>query len=123
MTTVLHWALAFALASVTFDWRRDAVEVHGVPDASSVRDLASRFRVSVAGKDIAMPGAYEVSGSTVRFRPRFPFEPGIAYEARWGASSATHTIPKQQRPATARLDRIYPSSGALPANQLKLYLH
>lgn len=120
---LFYWALALALAPITFEWRRDAVEVHGVPDAAGVRDLASQFRVSVAGKDIAMPGSYEVAGSTVRFRPRFPLQDGMAYEARWGTVTGTHTVPKVVRTATARVERMYPSSDTLPANQLKLYLH
>jgi hypothetical protein len=120
---LLHWTLAFALAAITFEWRRDAVEVHGVPDAASVRDLPARFRVSVAGKDIAIPGSYEVKGSTVRFRPRFPLQDGLAYEARWGDVRATHTILKIMRTPSARLEQMYPTAEVLPANQLKLYLH
>ncbi|MBS1827249.1 MAG: hypothetical protein JST93_18175 [Acidobacteria bacterium] len=120
---LLHWTLAFALAAITFEWRRDAVEIHGVPDPSSVRDLASQFRVSVAGKDIAIPGAYDVSGNTVRFRPRFPLQDGLTYEAHWGATTNTHTIPKIVRTPSTSVAQIYPTSSTLPANQLKLYLH
>lgn len=120
---LLHLMLAFALAAITFEWHRDAVEVHGVPEAASVRDMAGQFRVSVAGKDIAIPGSYAVSGSSVRFRPRFPLQDGMAYEARWGSVTGTHTIPKIVRTPSARVETIYPTSSTLPANQLKLYLH
>lgn len=118
-----HLMLAFALAPIIFEWHKDAVDVHGVPSAVAVEDHSARFRLSVSGKDIAIPGRFEVSGATLRFRPRFPLQEGISYEARYGEVASTHVIPRVERAPTARVEQIYPTASYLPSNQLKLYVH
>jgi len=74
-----------------------------------------------------MSGTYHRTGNTLHFVPRYPLALGVEYRAVYrptGGSpvEARFDGPKVANKSTARLERVYPSSGLLPANQLKLYL-
>lgn len=82
----------------------------------------------------AMAGHYSLGAGRLRFRPRYPLEPGLIYRAVYRAgkspaegASATATadfeIPAPHEGKPTELAAIYPSSDRLPENQLKFYLH
>lgn len=88
----------------------------------------------------AVLGTYEIASGVLRFRPRFAFDPGMTYAARFdgAALDSLHeaTLPRATpsqrttfvmptraaRPAT-RVDAIYPSARQLPENVLRFYVH
>jgi hypothetical protein len=138
--------------------RRAAFEVVGA-DPAALEALSRRppgpdewpaiFAVATVATDAAgagdrpnMLGKYEVGPGTLRFRPRFPLEPGVVYrasfdptripglarvEAKGGTSStsvaAEFVLPRKDEAPTTRVAAVYPTRDLLPENQLKLYLH
>jgi hypothetical protein len=128
---VLHTiGLGLWLAAITIHWQGDAVEVRGVPAASGFTavQIAERLSVTVDGQQTPLAGSFSTAGDEVRFRPRFPLQPGLRYRATWnqpGASpvSETFSIAKKEVAPSARVERIFPTSAVLPSNQLKLYIH
>jgi hypothetical protein len=74
-------------------------------------------------------GAYSVADGSLVFTPRFPVAPGIhiraVFQAPGGAPvEGTFEIPKAAAlAATTLVDRVYPSTGVLPENQLKFYIY
>jgi hypothetical protein len=95
-----------------------------------------------------MAGTWKVTGTRLRFEPRFPFARGVAYRAEfwpsrlpgpWGAPSQLLmplTTGQQQGPVISFFElpldktapqtsvlQIYPSGDILPENQLKFYVH
>lgn len=77
----------------------------------------------------AIFGAYERRGTTLRFTPRHPLTPGLRYRAvlhtRPGSSlTADYTVkPRASLGSSTRVEKVYPTSSELPANQLKFYLY
>lgn len=89
----------------------------------------------------AMLGKYEILSDGIRFIPRFPFEPGMAYCARLNfnymnqlnkendqeeAGEFIETyfeIPDVEIVSTTFVEHVYPSSNELPENLLRLYIH
>lgn len=87
---------------------------------------------------VAMLGVYSVSGDTLRFRPRFRPASGATYVARFdahalqspGAATAhgpgvitrewTHRV--AAGPSTTVVTAVYPTTGAVPMNLLKMYV-
>ncbi len=73
-------------------------------------------------------GKKEVVEGAVFFRPRYPFVPGLAYEARVTWLSGDLFIgpfsmaPKEEEPSTS-IVQVYPSGDVLPENLLKFYVH
>jgi hypothetical protein len=127
---VLHTiGLGLWLAAITIHWQGNAVEVHGVPASDlSAAQMAERLSVTVDGQPTALAGSFSSDSGRVRFRPRFPLQPGLRYRATWTAASGSSvsevfSIPRKEVAATARVDRIFPTSDVLPSNQLKLYVH
>jgi len=101
------------------------------------------FRVTTAANDPrdqqALPpllGKYGVEGSSLRFQPRFPLEPGVRYRASFDRSSlsaatspavsapivAEFVLPREAGTPTTRVSAAYPSRDTLPENLLKFYL-
>lgn len=81
-------------------------------------------------------GSLTLEGSTLRFTPRYPLEPGLSYRAvldRGKLSrgrgkprdliSVVFPIAKPDSRPTTVVERIYPTSDRLPENQLKFYIH
>lgn len=91
-------------------------------------NLAAMFRVSVD-----KPGAEPVAGDhfadqgTLKFRPRFPLEPGVTYRAVFSvlteSAEFSYTVPKPVIQRTTVIEKIFPSAAKIPENQLKLYVH
>lgn len=89
--------------------------------------------------DVGMPpmlGEYRVEGGVVRFRPRFPLEPGVEYRAvfrpgqlpgglKGDRSSivADFRLPARRAEPSTVVRQVYPSGEVLPENLLKFYVH
>jgi hypothetical protein len=69
----------------------------------------------------AMAGSTAVRAGVLTFTPRYPLVAGVKYRAVFNALSVSFELPQRATEST-RLAQMYPSSGTLPANQLKLYL-
>ena len=75
-----------------------------------------------------LAGSYVFTGGVLRFKPRFPLEPGLEYSARVYGSSGRFRetrfrIPKRDMEPTTLVSAVYPSAALLPANLLKFYIH
>ena len=83
----------------------------------------------------AMIGNYTVGGSSIRFAPQFPLEPGVKYRASFYPAklpaereagrfvTAVFQLPSRTTNATTVVKQIYPSADTLPENLLKFYVH
>jgi hypothetical protein len=92
---------------------------------------------TAASRPPAIVGRYAVADGVLRFTPMFPFDDGREYDVRFdpsrlpgsgatpGAASlaATVTLPAVVRTPSTIVTRVYPSGTAVPANQLRMYLH
>jgi hypothetical protein len=124
--------------------KSDVIEVAGLSgrDLDRLRrvswtqeDWERLFRVTVAPDTgaRAMLGTYAVTGGTLRFTARFPFDPGREYAVtidpsrlpgRHPAPLVTASVARPALPVgppTAVLD-VYPSGGTVPENQLRMYV-
>ncbi len=125
---------------------RVTVEVSGF-NLAMLRDLekpgrafqqwADILRVSVEGNGSQSPmlGSYVVTNATLRFEPQFPLGPGVRYWVDfkphsldgfpWSNVYPTHVfwLPEAQSAPATVVRQVYPSSGMLPENLLKFYLH
>jgi hypothetical protein len=97
------------------------------------------FTVSVLGPDGAasatpIAGKYVVDGNAVHFTPLFPFDAGRKYQARYegaeflsgesaSAAAAIVALPATAAVAPVHVTGIFPSSDAVPENQLRMYIH
>jgi hypothetical protein len=99
------------------------------------------FAVYVAGdreraRQPAMLGSYRALKDSLRFEPRYPLVPGVAYRAVFhpdrlpgheGSSEKPVEkivqLPKPRPIATTVVQHVYPSRDELPENLLKFYLH
>ena len=105
-------------------------------------DWQALLRVSVkSGSDStpAVAGKYSIADGAIRFTPMFPFDEGRRYDVVLDAGrlpAVADTVPWRTqkltavvgRPAVARepttvVTHLYPSGVAVPANQLRMYLH
>jgi hypothetical protein len=83
------------------------------------------LRVSVGEGQPAMLGDYTVDGTTIRFTPMFPLDPGRQYHVTFAPANlkATVGLPAADvRPSTV-VSHVYPSTDVVPENQLRLYIH
>jgi hypothetical protein len=152
---VLAWALSLGAARAADEPQIQlstktppTVDVTGLPaaDLSAVAKLGLQgdawsklFAVYVApapGKQTgpAVLGSYRVEDGVLRFEPRFPLVPGLAYRAVFELSQVPtraarreSTIQKELiivKPKTepARIVQVFPTTDRLPENQLKFYL-
>ena len=97
------------------------------------RQAALRVWVADAPPD-SPPVLGEVAqrGGELVFTPRYPFQPGLKYRARFDPSAlgkaqaatvSEFSIPAPSKEPVARVVAIYPSSNELPENLLKFYIH
>jgi hypothetical protein len=82
-----------------------------------------------------MDGTTSLEKGIVRFRTRFPLEPGMTYRAIFQPGGAravpgsevplaqTFSIPKKQKGLATTIKAVFPTQDVLPENQLKFYLH
>jgi hypothetical protein len=87
----------------------------------------------------AVVGDYAIEPEAIRFRPRFPFSPGMTYGAVFdgplfdgliraaGAGTpairTAFTMPIPDEDPTTVVEAVYPSGDLLPENLLRLYVH
>lgn len=129
----------------------DAIEVVGIRAAvlrgARVADdtgWGSALRVTVeqvsgVHRTPQVIGRYSVLGDRIRFEPRFPFAPGVAYRVEFdshkleglagiasesGVPLVTHrfTVPAATPARTTRVVGVYPTVDRVPSNLLRWYL-
>jgi hypothetical protein len=108
------------------------------PDASSREHWQPVFSLYVdqggSGSEVPpLSGSYRLQGGTLVFEPRYPLQPGLRYRAvfRPGGESTpeqealtkTFEIPKLNLGPPTFVEQVYPTTGRLPENQLKFYVH
>ncbi len=89
----------------------------------------------------AVAGSWAVEDGVVRFRPRFPFVPGLTYVARLDLAAiagmeaggtaaidtvpivARFTLPRQEVAPSTVVAEVHPTASEVPENLLRLYLH
>ena len=84
----------------------------------------------------AMLGTYELKNRTIHFRPAYPLEPGVRYEAVLDLRSlpdkpgmlkavltSVYVAPARADAPPAVVAHVYPSANELPENLLKFYFH
>ncbi len=90
---------------------------------------ASIFAVYAGSGDApAILGTYSAAGGALVFHPRYPLAAGLHVRAEFHAAGvapvkADFDTPKAAPTAATRIEQIYPSTGVLPANALKLYIY
>jgi len=120
--------LVASAASVSIQLEGGAFEARGVTMAEPSQGWASAFSVYAGSGDVPqMTGTYSRTGNTLKFQPRYPLASGMEYRAVFHALGdeaveARFDGPKAVVGPVAHLEKMYPSIGVLPANQLKLYL-
>ena len=120
-----------------------AVEITGLPrdtiravgafgDASD--KWSAVFRVAVAPEAPAMLGRYTTSGQALRFTPAYPLDPGRQYTVTFNPSAipgltaggsplvATVGRPAEHTVPSTVVTQVYPTSGTIPANTLRMYV-
>jgi len=117
-------ALSLQLESGTF-------KVLGLP-ISALREpragWTSVFVVYAGTGDVPpLAGSYSAEGGTLVFRPKYPLAAGPRYRAVYrgagGPIEKTFEGPARSVTPSARVERVYPSAGVLPSNQLRLYIY
>jgi hypothetical protein len=83
------------------------------------------LRVVVAEGQPAMLGDYALDGSTIRFTPMFPLDPGRQYHVTFTPANlkATLALPASNAQPSTVVSHVYPSTDVVPENQLRLYIH
>ena len=128
------YSLSITAAAQTISLQLDAgtFKVVGLPPAALREPAAgwpSVFAIYAGtGAVPALAGSYSVENGALVFRPKYPLAPGPRYRAVFrgaGASPIERTFegPAHTVTPAARVDRVYPSSGVLPSNQLRLYIY
>jgi len=111
--------------------QRDLAQFESLPRERREQAL----RVWVAGAAADSPpvlGDVRQRDGELIFRPRYPFQAGLTYRARFdpgvlgmkgSAIEGQYTIPAPSSEPVTRVSAIYPSSDVLPENLLKFYIH
>jgi hypothetical protein len=117
------------LAAIQFDggvFRITGWEAMAEPPAG----WSSVFSVYAGSGDVPpLLGTYSVEASSLVFRPRFPLAAGMHVRAVFqppdgAAVESVFDIPAAAKlTPTTRVAHVYPSTGVLPANTLKLYVY
>jgi hypothetical protein len=114
-----------------------SAERNALADARLTADQWSAIFAVYVGKERGNPpvlGSHQTANGVLRFEPRFPLKRGLHYRAIFNPAAipghgpdplvcADFTLPTQQGGPATFVEHIYPSTGKLPENQLKFYLH
>lgn len=80
-----------------------------------------------AGDIPPLAGTIAIENGALVFRPAYPLAPGVRYRAVFrGAGAPIEKVfagPARNVTPSARVERVYPSAGILPSNQLRLYIY
>jgi hypothetical protein len=108
------------------------IEVTGIDSVKLPRGVTKWNKcltVHVGNSDRpAIAGQYRLDKGSLFFTPRFPFVPGVAYEAIFRCREpelliANFTIRKPVQTSTTNVSQVFPTADRLPENLLKFYLH
>jgi len=110
-------AVSVALAATLTAASVSVVDGKAVIDTGTCSSLVVR----VKGADGGLLGDCQVQGGKLSFTPRFPFRPGVAYEAVVAGTVLPFELAKPKT-EPARVVAVYPSSDRIPDNQLKFYI-
>jgi hypothetical protein len=121
---------AMAAAGIQIQMTGGAFQVTGWNAAAEpAQGWLSIFSIYAGGADSpAMLGSYLVEGGGLVFRPQWPLAPGLHVRAVFHPAGiapveAGFDMPKAAPAAATRIEHVYPSTDALPANTLKLYIY
>jgi hypothetical protein len=76
-----------------------------------------------------LTGRYQFDGTTLRFTPRYPLEPGMTYRAELAGERgkppvvADFKVPSRKPSAPSGVTGVFPSAAVLPENLLRFYIH
>jgi hypothetical protein len=131
LLVLLALTLTAAAQAISLQLDGNAFKVVGLP-ASALRAPAggwsSVFVVYAGTGDVPpLAGSYAVKNGALVFHPTYPLAAGPRYRAvfRAAGTSIEKTFDGPARTVTpsARVERVYPSAGVLPSNQLRLYIY
>ena len=109
-----------------------ALESDDAAASSEAAQILSLHIESIDNPPVAGTYTANATVGTVHFAPAFPLEPGVFYVARLEVDGRRDLelrfeLPVQSRPRALSppptVTAVYPSSGQLPANLLRFYLH
>ena len=134
---ILLYGVAAAAQEISIRLDGDTFRVAGwkPSPAEPPQGWSSVFRIysgpgTSQGADNVPPlaGTYAVEGDSLVFHPRFALVPGVRYRAVFqppGGKPIEASFEKKREPlaATTRVTHVYPSTGVLPSNTLKLYIY
>ncbi len=117
------------------------IEITGLAEATlqtlaalSAEERSRALTVTVYSEFADLPpleGSLSVDGDRLRFRPRYPFEPGTSYRAALRVEPQAEgpplvqivEVPAGESDPTTVVTQVYPTAEVLPENQLKFYIH
>jgi hypothetical protein len=107
-------------ASIQFDGR--IFKVAGARPAGTLVVYAG------SGDVPPLAGTQTIENGTLIFRPTYPVAAGVRYRVVFTPSAGaavekTFDGPSRTTAPHARVERVYPSAGVLPSNQLRLYIY
>jgi hypothetical protein len=125
LAALLPWAAN--AADVSIQYERGEFQVSNLSTEPMPKSgWEAVFAVYAGNGDVPpMAGTYHRVGQTLYFEPRYPLTPGVKYRAVYREVPPVEVVfdgPKAANGASARVDKVYPSTSLLPANQLRLYL-
>jgi hypothetical protein len=130
---ILLYGVAAAAQEISIRLEGDAFRVVGwKPSATEPQQgWQSVFRIysGTATENVPpLAGSYAAEGDSLVFHPRFPLVPGVRYRAVFEPPggkpvAATFEKKREQLAATTHVTHVYPSTGVLPSNTLKLYIY
>ena len=89
----------------------------------------SVFAVYAGSGDVPpLLGSYAIENRSLVFRTSYPIAPGVRYRAVFhppagAAIEKTFDGPARRTAPATRVERVFPSAGVLPSNQLRLYVY
>lgn len=112
---------------------KDQVFVVTGDGVAKIGNPAEHFSVHVMGpggpSEVAMVGDYAKEKDRLTFKPRYPLDAGVRYQAVFRASKQAEPViqeialPKPKVESTTVVEHVYPSGSVLPENLLRFYIH
>ena len=124
--------LLFQSPSIRFDQARGVFLLEGWPGISQQTPEPQRaelLSVSVDTPDVpSLLGRYSIENGALVFTPQYPIQAGVRYKAvaripGMAPVTTVAEIPRRIVQPSSVVANVYPSTNALPENQLKFYIH